>query len=143
MESPLRTRPPWRLINIPHIRDESGDLRIIERSEYFPFEFERIIYVHDIPQTAMRAGHAHKEIDEIVIALAGGVDVLVDNGEIKEKFRLENPGIGLFIPRLVWVRLESFKQGTVYLVVTSGGYDEREYIRDYRDFLNKVNSAQE
>ena len=141
MTSLEKNKIPWRLFDIPHVIDESGDLCIVERSDFLPFEFERFIYVHDIPSTAKRAEHAHRQINELVIALAGGVEVVLDNGEISETFKLENPKIGLFVPRLVWVRLESFKPGTVYLVVTSGGYDEREYIRDYKEFLTLVNNA--
>jgi mannose-6-phosphate isomerase-like protein (cupin superfamily) len=143
MESQVKNNYPWRLLDIPHIRDESGELCIVERSNFFPFEFERFIYVHDVPETAKRAEHAHKVIDEVVIALAGGFDVLVDNGDITEKIKMESPNTGLYIPRMVWISLESFKQGTVYLVVTSGGYNEREHIRDYQEFLSIVHSTKE
>ena len=135
-------KTPWRLIDIPHIVDESGYLCIVERSDFLPFEFERFIYVHGIPLTVKRAEHAHREIHELLIALSGGFEVNLDNGEISETFRLDDPNTGLFIPQLVWVRLDTFKPGTVYLVVTSGGYDEREYIRDYNEFLSLVNNNQ-
>lgn len=123
------------LTNIPTITDARGNLAVIEK-ECLPYSIKRVYYLFDIPSDSYRGGHAHKEQLEFLIALSGSFNVTLDNGSQKKSFLLNKPNKGLLLPTGIWRELEDFSSGAVCLVLSSGEFDESDYIRDYKDFRN-------
>lgn len=126
------------LIEIPKIEDPRGNLAVIEK-DLIPFSVERTYYLFDVPSGAYRGGHAHKECQELLVAVSGSFEVVLDNGKTKERIMLNNPTQGLLIPVNTWRELENFSSGSVCLVLASHTYDEADYIRVYKDFTALVN----
>jgi dTDP-4-dehydrorhamnose 3,5-epimerase-like enzyme len=125
------------IIDITKIVDERGrgNLAVIEKNTY-PFNIKRVYYLYDVPSDAFRGGHAHKEVYELLVALSGSFEVLLDDGEIKQRVMLNKPNKGLLIPTGVWRELDNFSSGAVCLVLASDEYDEDDYIRDYNTFIS-------
>ncbi len=122
-------------IDIPRIADPRGNLAVVEK-DTVPFEIKRIYYLYDVPSGAYRGGHAHIVQKEFLIALSGSFDVLLDNGDKKEKVTLNRPNKGLLIKEGIWRELDNFSSGAICLVVSSDVYEEQDYIREYTDFIN-------
>jgi dTDP-4-dehydrorhamnose 3,5-epimerase-like enzyme len=126
-----------KIIDIPKIVDEQGrgNLAVIEKDTY-PFEIKRVYYLYDVPSDAYRGGHAHKEVFEMLIAISGSFEVLLDDGKSKKKVMLNKPNKGLLIPTGIWRELDNFSSGAVCLVLASDVFDESDYIRDYNQFIS-------
>lgn len=122
-----------KLIEIPKIHDPRGNLSVIE-NQTIPFEIKRVYYLYDVPSDAFRGGHAHKEQYEVLIAVSGSFEVVLDNGQKKDVVMLNKPNIGLLVPTMVWRELQNFSSGAVCLVLASDVFDEADYIRDYEHF---------
>lgn len=122
-----------KLIEIPKIEDPRGNLSVLE-NDTIPFDIKRVYYLYDVPSDAFRGGHAHKEQYELLIAVSGSFEVVLDSGHQREIVMLNKPNIGLLIPTMVWRELQNFSSGSVCLVLASDLFDERDYIRDYEDF---------
>ena len=127
------------IVAIPKIADPRGNLAVMEK-ETLPFSIERVYYLFDVPSGAYRGGHAHKECMELLIALSGSFEVILDNGSQKKRVMLNNPTQGLLIPTAMWRELENFSSGAVCLVLASHTYDEADYIREYKAFTGLVNA---
>ena len=123
------------LTDIPTITDTRGNLAVIEK-ECLPYPIKRVYYLFDVPSDSYRGGHAHKEQFEFLIALSGSFTVTLDNGTSKKSFLLNKPNKGLLLPTGIWRELEDFSSGAVCLVLSSGEFDEGDYIRNYQDFRN-------
>jgi dTDP-4-dehydrorhamnose 3,5-epimerase-like enzyme len=123
-----------RIIDLPKIADARGNLTFIESGRHTPFEIRRTYYLYDVPGGASRAAHAHRELHQLMIAMAGSFDVTLDDGHTKKKFHLNRSYFGLYIPPMVWRDLDNFSSGSVCMVLASDFYDEEEYIRDYGEF---------
>ena len=121
-------------IDIPKITDPRGNLAVIEK-DTIPFAIKRVYYLFDVPSDASRGGHAHKEQEELLIPLSGSFQVTIDDGKNKKSILLNKPNKGLLITREIWRELIDFSAGAVCLVVSSGEFDESDYIRDYEEFL--------
>ncbi|WP_035336285.1 FdtA/QdtA family cupin domain-containing protein [Dokdonia sp. PRO95] len=121
------------LIEIPRITDPRGNLAVIEK-EVLPYAIKRVYYLHDVPSGAYRGGHAHKECKELLIAVSGSFEVVLDNGKEKERVMLNKPNQGLLIDVNIWRELENFSSGAVCLVLASHEYDEDDYIRNYETY---------
>lgn len=126
------------IIEIPKIEDPRGSLAVIEK-EVLPYPIKRVYYLYDVPTGAYRGGHAHKKLHQVLIALSGSFDVVLDDGKTKEKITLNTPSKGLLIPTGIWRELENFSSGSVCLVLASEVFDEDDYIRDYKQFLDFKN----
>ena len=122
-----------KIIQISKIKDVRGTLSVIEK-DVLPFSFKRVYYLYDVPSDAYRGGHSHKEQQEFLIALSGSFEVVLDDGEQRKKVLLNKPNIGLLIPFGIWRELENFSSGSVCLVISSGEFEEADYIRDYEAF---------
>lgn len=121
------------LIEIPRIIDPRGNLAVIEK-EVLPYAIKRVYYLHDVPSGAYRGGHAHKECKELLIAVSGSFEVVLDNGKEKKRIMLNKPNQGLLIDVNIWRELENFSSGAVCLVLASHEYDEDDYIRNYETY---------
>jgi|SRR5690606_13849457 len=113
--------------------DGRGNLSVVEK-DLLPFAIKRVYYLYDVPSSSTRGGHAHKELQQFLIALSGSFDVVLDNGNQRRVITLNRPDRGLLIPNGVWRELENFSSGAVCLSLVSEEYDESDYIREYEDF---------
>jgi hypothetical protein len=127
-----------RIIDLPRIPDQRGNLTFVEENRHVPFDIRRVFYLYDVPGGAYRGGHAHKQLHQLVIAMAGSFDVLLDNGHQPEKFSLNRAHYGLHIPPMTWGQLDNFSSGAVCLVLASENYDEADYFRDYSKFKEAI-----
>lgn len=129
------------LLEIPKISDPDGrgNLSVIEK-DILPYEIKRVYYLYDVPSTSSRGGHAHKKLQQFLIALSGSFDVVLDNGKQRRAITLNRPDRGLLIPNGIWRELENFSSGAVCLSLVSEVYDELDYIRDYEKYLRFVGS---
>jgi dTDP-4-dehydrorhamnose 3,5-epimerase-like enzyme len=127
-----------QIVNFPKVTDYRGNLSFIEENNQIPFQIKRVYYLYDVPSGATRGGHAHKALHQVVIALSGSFDVILDDGIRKRSFFLNRPHYGLYIPPKVWRELENFSSNSVALSLVSEVYDESDYIRDYDSFKSLV-----
>src|SRR3970282_760425 len=125
------------LIDIPKIGNVLGNIGVIENGT-MPFEMKRVYYLYDIQSSAKRGGHAHKSLVQVLIAISGSFDVLLNDDVSERKVTLNKPNVGLLINNNIWRELENFSSGAVCLVISSAVYGEEDYIRDYDDYLNHI-----
>ena len=128
-----------KLIDLPKIKDNRGNLTFIEGNRHVPFEIRRVFYIYDIPSAEERGAHAHFDLHQFIICLSGGLNIYLDDGIEKRTVHLNRPWVGLHVPPLIWASEGDFDPGTVYLVLTSDFYRPESYIRDYEKFLEEVN----
>ena len=124
-----------KIIDIPKIVDRRGNLSVVEEFKNVPFHIARAYWLYDVPAGAMRGGHAHKRLKQLLIALSGSFTVTLDDGHKKRKILLNRPYQGLFIETGIWRTIDDFSSGAVCLVLASELYDESDYIYDYEEFL--------
>src|SRR6478672_10050207 len=124
--------------NIPKGEDYRGNIAVIEK-DVVPFAIKRVYYLYDVPSSAQRGGHAHKDQIEFLIALSGSFDVILKDGKATQTVTLNKPDKGLLIKTNVWRELENFSSGSVCLVVVSDVFKEDDYIRNYDDYLQYIN----
>ena len=123
-----------QIIDIRRYSDNRGYLSVVENGIDIPFEIRRIYYLYMVPEVA-RGAHAHKELQQLLIATSGSVDVIMDDGTNKQTFHLDRPWKGLLIPSGLWRDLENFSGGAVLMCLASEKYDAADYIRNYDEFL--------
>ena len=128
-----------RIIDLPKIMDQRGNLSVIEGGKHIPFEIKRVYYLYDVPGGSSRAGHGHKELQQLIIAMSGSFDVIIDDGNQRKKFHLNRSYYGLYIPKGMWREVENFSSGGVCLVLASTLYDSSDYFHDYDDFRKFIN----
>tara|TARA_R110002072_G_scaffold289873_2_gene457226 strand:- start:23198 stop:23605 length:408 start_codon:yes stop_codon:yes gene_type:complete len=128
-----------KLINLPKVIDERGNLSFFENEDQIPFVIKRTYWIYDVPGGETRGGHAFKESNEFIIALSGSFDVVLNDGKKESKFSLNRSYKGLFVPNLKWRRLENFSTNSLALIVSSIEYDESDYIRGFKDFKDTLN----
>lgn len=126
------------LIKIPKIEDTRGNLSVIE-NDIVPFDIKRVYYLYDVPAGAERGGHAHKKLQQFLVALSGSFEVVLNDGNVEQIITLNKPFEGLLIKNEIWRELKNFSSGAVCLVVASEVFNEEDYIRDFKDFLSFVN----
>ncbi len=125
-------------IKLPIVTDPRGNLTFIEGEKHVPFEIKRVYYLYDVPGGATRAGHAHKTLQQVLIAIAGSFDVLLDDGKEKKQYHLNRSYYGLYIYPLTWRVIDNFSSGAVCLSIVSDFYDESDYFRKYDEFLQAI-----
>ncbi len=124
-----------RIIDIRKFTDNRGYLSVIEGGMDIPFEIKRIYYLYMVPEAA-RGAHAHKQLQQLLIATSGSVDITLDDGREKKTFHLDRPWKGLLVVPGLWRDLDNFSGGTVLMCLASEHYEAEDYIRNYNDFLN-------
>lgn len=122
-----------------HHSNNKGNITVVENSKTIPFDVKRTYYLYDVPGGGSRGAHAHKELQQMIVAASGSFDVTLDDGNVKRTFTLNRPYQGLLIVPGIWRDLNNFSAGSVCLVLASEKYDENDYIRDYESFLRWKN----
>ena len=126
------------LLDLPKISDPRGNLTFIEGTRHVPFEIRRVYYLYDVPGGAERGGHAHKDLSQLIVAMSGSFDVVLDDGRERKRVHLNRSYTGLYVCPMTWRELDNFSSGSVCMVLASNVYDEADYFRDYQEFLTKV-----
>jgi hypothetical protein len=124
-----------RLVSLPRIQDPRGNLTFIEGKSHVDFDIQRVYYLYDVPGGSERGGHAHRELRQLIIAMSGSFDVLLDDGTEKKRFHLNRSYEGLYVCPMIWRELDNFSSGSVCMVLASNRYDESDYYRDYGQFM--------
>lgn len=124
------------VIGLDKHHHEKGNITVVENDVTIPFDVRRAYYLYDVPGGEVRGGHAHRELSQLIVAVSGSFDVVLDDGNVKRTFTLNRPYQGLFIVPGIWRELNNFSSGSVCLVLASHLYDEADYIRDYKDYIN-------
>jgi len=127
------------IIELPRLKNRAGNITVVNNNDNIPFEVKRVFYIYDIPGGEDRGAHAHKDCHQFLIAVSGSFEVEMDDGTNKRTITLNRPYYGLHIPPGIWAAEKGFSSGAVCLVLASHKYDEKDYIRDYRDFLEYKN----
>lgn len=122
------------LINLPKFLDLRGNLSFIEEDTHLPFKIRRVYWIYDVPGGEHRGGHAFRETEELIIALSGSFDVVLNDGEKELKFSLNRSYIGIYVPKMIWRMLENFSTNSLALIIASTDYSEEDYIRDFNEF---------
>lgn len=123
------------IVNLPKITDPRGNLTFVEPERHIPFDIQRVYYLYDVPGGAERGGHAHKALHQLIIAMSGSFDVILNDGTDKKRFHLNRSYYGLYVCPMIWRELDNFSSGSVCLVLASNRYDENDYYRSYEDYL--------
>lgn len=127
-----------KIVDLPKIADPRGNLTFMEGQRHVPFAIERVYYLYDVPGGAERGGHAHLGLHQLIIAMSGSFDVVLDDGRTKKRFHMNRSYYGLYVCPMIWRELDNFSSGSVCLVLASNRYDEADYIRDHDDFVSRV-----
>jgi hypothetical protein len=125
-----------RFLDFRTIHDPTGNLTPIEESLDVPFDIKRVFFLYDVPGGAERGGHAHRTLEEVVIAISGSFDVVTEDGIAHARYSLNRAYYGLYLPPMVWMNLENFSSNAVALVLASQPFDEADYFRERTDFLS-------
>jgi hypothetical protein len=123
------------MVELPKIHDARGNLTYVESGSHVDFDIQRVYYLYDVPGGSERGGHAHKGLHQLIIAMSGSFDVVLDDGASKRRFHLNRSYNGLYVCPMIWRELDNFSSGSVCMVLASNRYDENDYYRDYSDFL--------
>lgn len=125
-----------KVFDLPRIYDRRGSLTPVYNQEHVPFAVARTYYLYDVPGGASRGGHAHLQLEQLIVSVMGAFDVVLDDGADKKTVRLERAYYGLYVPQMIWRELVNFSSGGICLVLASLAYDPCEYIRDHDEFLH-------
>jgi oxalate decarboxylase/phosphoglucose isomerase-like protein (cupin superfamily) len=125
-------------IEFPKISDPRGNLTFVEGGIHIPFEIKRVYYLYDVPGGAERAGHAHKYLHQVFVAMSGSFDVILDSGTDKKTFHLNRSYYGLYVCPMIWRIVNNFSSGAVCMVLASDVYKEQDYYREYDAFRTAV-----
>tara|TARA_B110000027_G_C16057265_1_gene272762 strand:+ start:354 stop:755 length:402 start_codon:yes stop_codon:yes gene_type:complete len=126
------------IINLPKIEDFRGNLSFFEENNHIPFKIERVYWIYDVPGGQVRGGHAFKDQHELIIALSGSFDVVIDDGNEKKTFSLNRSYYGLYVPSKLWREMVNFSTNSIAMVVSSTLFSENDYIRNYDDYLKFI-----
>jgi hypothetical protein len=127
-----------RIINLPKIEDDRGNLSFIEEENHIPFKVRRVYWIYDVPGGEYRGSHAFKETEEYIIAISGSFDIVLNDGKEEKKISMNRSYYGLYVSKLLFRRLENFSTNALALVLASTLYDKDDYIRDFNDFLTFI-----
>jgi len=127
-----------RLIELPKFLDDRGNLSFIEECKQIPFVINRTYWIYDVPGGETRGSHAFKETQELIIALSGSFDLLLHDGENETRYYLNRSYYGVYVPQMIWRKMENFSTNALALVVASTEFNKTDYIRDFEEFKNTL-----
>lgn len=127
-----------KIIELTKIADPRGNLTFIEGGNHIPFDIKRVYYLYDVPGGAERGGHGHKALHQLIVAMSGSFDVVLDDGKVKKRFHLNRSYYGLYVCPMIWRELDNFSSGSVCLVLASNIYEESDYYRNYDEYISVI-----
>ncbi len=127
-----------KILELPKISDPRGNLTFIEGCRHIPFEIKRVYYLYDVPGGAERGGHAHKKLEQFLIAMSGSFDVVLDDGYQRKRFHLNRSYYGIYVCSMIWRELDNFSSGSVCMALASEFFQESDYYRRYDQFLEAL-----
>lgn len=127
-----------RMLELPKIHEPRGNLTFVEGGRHIPFEIARVYYLYDVPGGAERGGHAHKALHQLIVAMSGSFDVVLNDGLDERRVHLNRSYQGLYICPMIWRELDNFSSGSVCMVLASNRYDETDYYRDHGDYIRAL-----
>ena len=125
-----------KLMLLPKIADPRGNLTFVEGNRHIPFAIQRVFYLYDVPGGAERGGHANKALHQLIIAMSGSFDVVLDDGAEKKRIHLNRSYSALYVCPMIWRALDNFSSGSVCMVLASHPYDQDDYYRDYAEYVS-------
>ena len=125
-----------KIIDLPKISDPRGNLSFVESNRHIPFDFKRVYYLYDIPGGAERGAHGHKKLQQLIVAMSGSFDVILDDGRNKKRFHLNRSYYGLYVCPMMWREITNVSSGAVCMVLASDFYEESDYYRSYKVFVD-------
>lgn len=128
----------YALLPLRVFSDERGKLGVLESYKDIPFLIKRMYYIFDTSPSLHRGGHAHRELEQIVLCLCGNCEFVLDNGNLRESIPLNSPEVGLYIGKNMWREMKNFSYDCRLVILASDYYDESEYIRDYTEFIELI-----
>jgi dTDP-4-dehydrorhamnose 3,5-epimerase-like enzyme len=131
-----------RLIDLPKISDPRGNLTFIEAGNHVPFDIKRVYYLYDVPGGAERGAHGHKKLEQLIVAMSGSFDVVIDDGIATRRYHMNRSYYGLYICPMMWRDITNVSSGAVCLVLASEFYDVNDYYRDYDEFVKAASEPQ-
>lgn len=129
------------MLEMPKINDPRGNLTFIESNNHIPFAINRVYYLYDVPGGAIRGGHAHKALHQLIIPIFGSFDIHLDDGHSKKTVHMDKSHCGLYICPMIWREIDNFTPNAICMVLASNLYSESDYYRDYNDFLLDIASG--
>lgn len=130
-----------KVLLLPKIGDPRGNLTFVEGDRHIPFAIQRVYYLYDVPGGAERGGHAHKNLHQLIVAMSGSFDVVLDNGAEKKRFHLNRSYSGLYVCPMIWRALDNFSSGSVCMVLASNRYEEDDYYREYSEYVEALSRS--
>jgi oxalate decarboxylase/phosphoglucose isomerase-like protein (cupin superfamily) len=130
-----------KIINLPKIEDSRGNLSYIEEVNHIPFIIKRVYWIYDVPGGESRGSHAFKETEELIVALSGSFDVILHDGKNKQKFSLNRSYYGIYVPKMIWRKLDNFSTNSLALIMASTEYLETDYLRDFDKYMKMINKV--
>lgn len=124
-----------KLLELPKILDDRGNLSFFESQNQIPFDIKRVYWIYDVPGGEVRGGHAYKDLQEVIVALSGSFDVILYDGREERKFTLNRSYYGLYVPKMIWRSIENFSTNALAFIAADAPYNEADYIRDYNTFI--------
>ena len=122
------------LVTLPRIKDQRGNLSFVEEDSQLPFKIRRVYWIYDVPGGQKRGGHAFRETEEMIVALSGSFDVVLNDGDREYRFSLNRSYFGVYVPKMMWRMLENFSTNSLALIIASTDYSTHEYIYDFETF---------
>ncbi len=127
-----------KIIDFPKVADERGNLSFFESRKQLPFSIARAYWIYDVPGGEIRGGHAYKKLQEVVVALSGSFDIVLNDGQNTKRITLNRSYMGLYIPKMIWRHMENFSTNSLALIVSDKHYNGEEYIRDFEEYKQLV-----
>ncbi|AHK72998.1 WxcM-like domain-containing protein [Campylobacter coli] len=131
----------YKILNFNAKSDNRGSLIALENLKEIPFEIKRIYYIYDTKPEFPRGAHAHRELEQVLIMMEGSCELVLNDGKNIKNIILNRPDMGIFIGKNMWREMKNFSYGAKLLVLASDFYNEKEYIRDYEEFLRNINDT--
>lgn len=126
------------LINLPKLLDRRGNLSFIEEFTHLPFAVRRVYWIYDVPGGEHRGGHAFRETAELIVALSGSFDVVLNDGFREYRYSLSRSYYGIYVPKMIWRKLENFSTNSLALIISSTDYRSDDYIQDFEEFIQMI-----